>query len=221
MVVAVICLSLVASKLLTPLDTVDKEGSHLDENETPPILDSGRSNKSGIIVNTDVIIQKINDRQVVEDEYFSYFEDNMELVDMLREYNELTTVYHKFFLRQATMTMIGVFMLEPYYNDNDLLESILSEVEDSLPDDLDIPADVLDMIERITHYSLYRNCTQLFLDDPILSPIIEKEAGGSAGQWPYWWNTLYLDNVPEVKEGLSDYFNLEKKLIMQLDDYKK
>lgn len=205
-VVVALSLSLVVSKTLPPLETGGKEeNNNLYENETPSVSGGERGDYSSIIANTDVIIKKINDRQVVEDEYFSYVGDNTELGNMLRDHNELTAIYREFFLNRATRTMIGVFQLKP---------------EDGSPDNLDIPADVLGMIERITHYSLYKNCTERFLDDPVLSPIIEKEAGGSAGLWPYLWHTVYLNDVPEVKEGLADYFDLEEDLIKQLEDYK-
>ena len=210
-VVVAVSLSLVVSKALTPLETGVKEENNLYGNETPSVSDGERGDYSSIIANIDAIIKKINDRQVVEDEYFSYLGNNTELVDMLRDHNELTAIYREFFLNRATRTMIGVFQLEPYF---------YLKAEDDLPDNLDIPADVLGMIERIAHYSLYRNCTQLFLDDPVLSPIIEKEAGGSAGRWPYFWHTEYLDDAPEVKEGLADYFDLEEDLIKQLEGYK-
>lgn len=210
-VAAAVSLSLVVSRTLTPLETGGEEENSLYGNGTPSVSGGERSDYSSIIVNINAIIKKINDRQVVEDEYFSYLGDNTELDEMLREHNELTAIYHEFFLNRATRTMIWVFQLEPYF---------YLKAEDDLPDDLDIPADVLGMIERIAHYSLYRNCTQLFLDDPVLSPIIEKEAGGSAGRWPYFWHTEYLDDVPEVKEGLADYFDLEEDLIRQLEGYK-
>ncbi|MDD4495303.1 MAG: hypothetical protein PHV32_13355, partial [Eubacteriales bacterium] len=109
---------------------------------------------------------------------------------------------------------------EPYYHDWNFWKPFFWEAEDGLPDYLDIPADVIGMIELIAHYSLYRNCTQLFLDDPVLYPIIEKELGGSGGLWPYFWHTEFLDDVPEVKEGLADYFELEENLIKQLETYK-
>ncbi|HBN83606.1 MAG TPA: hypothetical protein DDZ89_07140, partial [Clostridiales bacterium] len=56
---------------------------------------------------------------------------------------------------------------------------------------INIPISFTELTERIAHHSLYENCTELFLDDPVLYPIIDKEAGGSAGQWPYWWHTIY------------------------------
>lgn len=151
------------------------------------------------------IIEKINDRQIVEDEYFTYVGDNEEIVEKLRSYNEFTVTYYKFFYDRAAVTMIWV---------------VMPEKDTGSPDISGLPEDVLDMIERVAHYSLYKECTQLFLDDAVLYPIIEKEAGGSAGRWPYVWHTEYLGDVPEIRDGLNEYFKLTEELVVQLEGYK-
>lgn len=167
------------------------------------VMDEEGGDDSSTITNIETILEKINERQVVEEIYFRYLGDNTELVDMLRDHNKLTAFYYEFFYNRAKNTMIAVLNLE---------------TEDGALDRSDLPDDFDEMIERIARYSLYKNCTQMFLDDPVLYPIIEKEAGGSAGQWPYWWHTLYLNDLPEVKEGLASYFELEEELVKQLEN---
>ncbi len=153
----------------------------------------------------DMIIEKINERQIVGEEYIDELSENTQLKDRLEEYNEYTATLYEFFLKQAKGTMLGVFNLE---SEEDVGK-------------INIPISFTELTERIAHHSLYENCTELFLDDPVLYPIIDKEAGGSAGQWPYWWHTIYLEQTPNVKEVLVEYFNLEKDLVEQLDAYKK
>lgn len=166
--------------------------------------DETNSGDSSVII-VDLIIEKINERQIIEEEYIIELNGDTQLRNRLEKYNEYTASLYEFFLKQAKGTMLGVFNLK-------------SE-EDA--GKIDIPISFTELVERIAHYSLYDNCTKLFLDDPVLYPIIDKEAGGSAGQWPYWWHTIYLDHTPNVKEDLVVYFNLEEKLVEQLNTLKK
>lgn len=146
------------------------------------------------------IMEKISARQIVEDHLISGVEDKA-LAESIQEYNRRTSEYSVFFKDMAVRTMIWI--LEPDgCDDNSVYE--------------DLPVDVQELVDHIVSYSLYASYTELFLADSLLKPIIESEAGGSSGQWVYWWHTEYLNDTPEMRTALTEYFRLIDDLSLQL-----
>lgn len=157
----------------------------------------------------DPLIQRIensvNEREMVGEEDLSALIDNQGLVELLRTYNEQTRTLYDFFYDMATKTLSFAFedpdfnpKAKPYY-------PVSTELFE-------------EMVTKVAVYSLYSDCTQRFLDDPLLSSIIAKEAGGSAGRWPYVWHTEYLDYNLEMKTALSEYFDLIEELTKRFSD---
>jgi hypothetical protein len=158
------------------------------------------------------LITKIEAREIIEEPEFSFLDGNPELMNMIRTYNELTPVYYDFFLDMAidTITWVtvtgvgdgtdysGEWNTPPYYPFT--------------------PEAIEEAALRIASLSLYEDCTQRFLDDPLLYPLLEKEAGGSAGMWAYWWHTFYLENRDMTTE-VEEYFELVEGIVGALRGY--
>ncbi len=183
------------SKGITVYDNSVKEPDNQDSREEEILL-------------VEEIKNKINMRKIVNETYFSSFSDDSKLIEMLNEYNQRTQEYYEYFYQVA----------------RDAIDFVFDEV-DFAPDILPaypVSVEVYEeMVLRIADNSLYKDCTQRFLEDPLLVLIIEKEAGGSAGLWPYFWHTEYLNHLPEMKRNLANYFllinDIEKSLAARLN----
>ncbi len=165
------------------------------------------------IAKIEELMDRVMNREVVEDALLFCLGDDETLRSQVAKHNELTAQYTQFFAPRAANTLIGVLQWEDF----DSAEMVAAAYYANLPENIRA------MAQRITHCSLSRNCTQLLLADPVLAPIIAVEGGGSAGMWPYWWHTTYLDNLEDAekaKQDLAAYFDFEDELIAQLDEYR-
>ncbi len=161
------------------------------------------------VIEPDPVIEEIKktigERKIIDEALISSESIDTELADMLTEYNEQTRTYYDFFYNMATRTIDYAITDKWDWN---------PEAPPSYP----VSPEVFDeMVLRIADNSLYSDCTQRFLDDPLLAPIIEKEGGGSAGRWPYVWHTDYLDHLPEMKTALAEYFDLVENILRLLE----
>jgi len=154
------------------------------------------------------IYQQIINRQVVKEDYLIGISIDNQLMEDIREYNELIPRLKGFFSMQAVKTLIGVFELKGIKDEDGRIFA---------PEYLNIPPEVREYAEIIADLSLYKNCTELLCNDSRLAFIIYSEGGGSAGLWPYLWHTEYLREHEDIKEDLNRLFDLVERIIASLD----
>lgn len=153
------------------------------------------------------ISDKIKEREVIEYTYFHYISDQPDLTADMQRYNELTASLKGFYTNMAVDILLALF--EPKDDKN-------SAINNNASGYLQLSPEMHELKERIAKLALYKNCTELLVGDPKLAYIIERESGGSYGLWPY-----RLHKMDEnVEKDLQEYFELEAKLIDQLEKYK-
>lgn len=160
---------------------IDKAGIVVapPEQEAPVETKQNLNEDNYLIERIERIIEKVIDREVIEDVYFRYLGDNDALIEELKKHNERTGYYTAYFSQKATQTMIWVFQLED--------ESGSPFKADWATAYIKLPSDVQELIEIITHYSLYRNFSELFLCNPKLAFVISSEWGRFSGDVPFFW----------------------------------
>lgn len=160
--------------------------------------------------------KQISNREIIKSEYTFGLLLPSEIENNIKEYNTLVAHLKGFFSEQAIETLIGVFQLKLKDENGEICTSY------STLNYFKLPPEIREYAEIIAELSLYENCTDLLCSDPRLAYIISVEQGGSAGMWPSWWHTHYLDRHEEEKSELKKLFSLVVKLLDFLDsEYRK
>ncbi len=145
-------------------------------------------------------LNEVNDmileRSIVPEDYLRYLPED--LAEAVKGYNEETALFHIFYTSVATDITTGLFY-EHQKNPGDYTHSDLYD----------------EWVGRISHYALYKNVTELCNNDPYLSYTLAKEAGGSAGTWPYYIETGMYDR--DTSFSRNGYLTLVDSLLTQFD----
>lgn len=149
--------------------------------------------------------KQIISREIIKNEHIFGLNITEKTSKEIKEYNRLIAHLKGFFSEQVVGTLIGVFQLENDKGEMFYAHSTLNYFK--------LPAEIRNYAEIIAELSLYKNCTELLCSDPRLAYIISVEGGGSAGMWPYWWHTRYLDDREDIKQDLETLFSIVEDLI--------
>ncbi len=155
------------------------------------------------------ICDKIINREVIPDSYYGFLVGDDKLIEDIKFHNKLTAEFCEYFTHKATGIIIAILELN-----NDDGSPMTSYAKDCA----NLSDENRELIARISKHCLYENANELLRSDAKLSLYIAAEGGSSAGLWPSLIHVEISEGGANEIVGLSDYFDLEKRLVTELVD---
>lgn len=151
-----------------------------------------------------LIIDKIQDRGIVEEDYFRYIE-NEETIEKIKRYNTQTSELYLGYVGYSVEALYAIKNSDEDKSDAQTSNYHLSEEDTQI-------------IGSIARYALYRNATELLLTDYQVATLISKEQGSSYGAWPW-----HIHDEPTIltatgldKDTFDSYFTLVNEILESL-----
>jgi len=161
----------------------------------------------------DEVNDKIINREAVQESYFYFLQDDEKLLENIKTYNTMTGALLEYFTEYALSTVC--IMSGLYDEDGKILH------QTSL-DYTCMPAELHELVDKISIYALQDNCADLIRADSSLEQIRVGELGGSYGMWNNWIHGALFEGKNEIKKNeYLKYQELIKEISLQFDEYRR